>query len=156
MSIGKAQRLVRLRSAAPREWRCGSSVDMPVRPTLARVESMLSISKTARGRTLPSVSMASAMRRMSKLCGNNASRCASMSGLGYLLGVKNLQIGLQDDGYFLRYGYSGIFEKRFNSCTSGSGMNPSLSAKILLINQHVTLLLGDILAVFRDSNHRWL
>jgi hypothetical protein len=29
-------------------------------------------------------------------------------------------------GYFLRYGYSGIFEKRFNSCTSGSGMNPSL------------------------------
>src|SRR2546421_11930746 len=32
-------------------------------------------------------------------------------------------------GYFLRYGYSGIFEKRFISCTSGSGMNPSLSAK---------------------------
>jgi hypothetical protein len=35
-------------------------------------------------------------------------------------------------GYFLRYGYSGIFEKRFISCTSGSGMNPSLSAKISL------------------------
>jgi hypothetical protein len=34
--------------------------------------------------------------------------------------------------YFLRYGYSGIFEKRFISCTSGSGMNPSLSAKISL------------------------